>query len=58
MRITKFSELLALIAWASVFTEAWLYILGNIEKTVLNGFFFSFFLVVAILSSAVAFRKT
>ena len=53
----KPSHMLAIVAWASVFLEAWLFIKRQIERDPLNWTFFVFFLLIAIFSSAIASSK-
>ncbi len=59
MKIEKFSQLLALIAWANVFVEGWLILLRTIPADGLTWFFFGLFFLVAVMAGAVATdRKT
>ena len=54
----KPSHMLAIVAWASVFMEAWVFIRRQIERgDPLNWTFFVFFLLIAIFSSAIASSK-
>lgn len=57
MKIEKFSQLLALVAWVSVFTEGWLLLMRAIPADFLTFFFFGFFFVIAVFASAVAAPK-
>ena len=57
MKIEKFSQLLALVAWASVFVEGWLILLRTIPADGLTWFFFGLFFVVAVMAGAVASPK-
>lgn len=57
MKIEKFSQLLALVSWVSLFTEGWLLLLRAIPADGLTFFFFGFFFVVAVMAGAVATPK-
>ena len=50
----KPAHALAALAWFSVFMEAWLLIKGLIPSAFLPWFFWVFFLLVALISSAVS----
>jgi hypothetical protein len=47
----RLSLVLALLSWASVFAQAWLFLLNLIVPSRFNLAIFSFFLVTAILST-------
>lgn len=57
MKIEKFSQLLALVSWASVFTEGWLLILRAIPLDLPSGIPLTLFFITAILASATASTK-
>jgi len=54
MKIEKPSQLLAVVAWASVFVEAWLLVLRNIPADGISWGFFAFFFLIAVASAAVS----
>lgn len=59
MKITKLSELLALLGWVSVFTESWLLVTRQIPPDGLSWGFLGFFFITAVFASAIAApRKT
>lgn len=53
----KPSHMLAIVAWASVFLESWLFIKRQIERDSTNWMFLILFLALAIFSSAIASSK-
>lgn len=54
MEIRTLPQLLALLAWLSIFVEVWLLILRKIPSDALSWAFFSFFMLLAIIASALA----
>lgn len=52
MRIDSLSKLLAVVGWASVFTESWLILLGRIEPNITTTTFLVMFIVVSLVASA------
>jgi len=54
VRMGKPSTNLAVIAWACVILESWLIVLDAIPLDYKNGFFWFFFLIVALFASSVA----
>ena len=53
----KNSKVLAITCWASVIVLSWLFILEIIHSNVVNWLFFAFFLLLAIVSSAVSSKN-
>lgn len=54
MKIEKFSQLLALVAWANVLVVSWLLILRNIPAEASTFVPYGVFVVIAVMASAVA----
>ena len=57
MKITKFSQVLAIVSWGSLFVEGWLLILRAIPSDPLSWGFYVLFFVIAIFASAFASSK-
>lgn len=51
MKIQNKAQLLAVVSWSSVFTEAWLLILRLIEPDAISWGFFILFFIVAFVAS-------
>jgi len=52
--LTKFSQLLALVSWASFFVEGWLLMLRSLATDALSISFLVLFFILAVMSGAVA----
>lgn len=53
----KFSHILSVASWISVFLLAWMIIAGRVETNPVSWFFFAFFVIVGFISGVVSVEK-